>query len=96
MSEIGWEMSAKVGATGQRFEIRTVADFLTVPEDRRFVCLREFHAWLTMGEGIAALLGIAGDTLGASVNAVFKSDVFVWIDDGKATAHASIEAKERA
>jgi hypothetical protein len=83
-----WLASASKGATHQRYEIRTVTDFFKVPEDRRRICLREFHSWLAIQEGVTALLTAAGDSMETPIppDAIhWHNEVFTWIDDGKAT-----------
>lgn len=42
-----WLADAAKGATGETYEIRTVEDFFKVPEERRRICLREFHSWMS-------------------------------------------------
>src|SRR5688572_8587838 len=84
-----WLASAAKGATGGAFEIRTVADFLKVPEERRRICLREFHSWMAMGQGVRDLLLAVGDSMQTPIPPeaiTFRTDVFRWHDDGKATA----------
>jgi hypothetical protein len=83
-----WLQDADVGATGETYEIRAVADFLKVPESRRYVCLREFHAWLTILEGTRDLLV----TCGVPADAIHPhTDVFRWSDDGKATVSVRMQ-----
>lgn len=57
-----------------RYVIRTVADFLKVPEDRRAACLAEFPRCL---EYLAAICTIV------SGSPVPKNAEYVWIDDGE-------------
>ena len=89
MSKSHWSANAANGATGIRYELRTVADFLKVPEDRRCICLREFHAWLYMQEAVPDLLVAASESLGGGFTRddirLREADVFAWVDDGKAT-----------
>jgi hypothetical protein len=92
-----WLEDAAKGATGETYEIRTIADFFKVPEARRYVCLREFHAFMTMQEGFVDLLCAAGDALEAPMlrSAIhMQTDVYRWHDDGKATV--SIHLHPRA
>ena len=58
-----------------RYEIRTVADMLKVPADKRQEMLRDFYTWLTFADSIK----IDTKAFKASIN----TDVFVWIDDGR-------------
>lgn len=55
-----------------RYKIRTVADFLAVPPDRREVCASEFVLWLAIAEDLKTL-----------VSPAVWDGVFEWIDDGK-------------
>jgi hypothetical protein len=90
-----WLASASDGATGQTFEIRTVKDFLTVPEDRRRICLREFDAWLSLQVSVKDLILAAANALGTSLPddaiQMQEADVFRWIDDGLATMSVTLE-----
>lgn len=63
------------------YRIKTVHDFLIVPEDRRAVCLREFGVWLGL---CTALLGVMDGI------PVGMPDAFVWIDDDLHTATISV------
>ncbi len=58
--------------TNRTYEIRTLADFLKVPLARRGVCLREFGAWLSVGEYCEAIAPVRADR-----------DVFRWTDGGQ-------------
>lgn len=71
-----------------KYTIRTIGDFLKVPEDRRELCLREFRVFLDLVQHSSAFL--AG--VGAPVKPV---DAFVWIDDGLHTAKVSVQAGEQ-
>ena len=89
-----WSVDAATGATGQVFEIRTVADFLKVPEARRRICLREFHAWLHIGQATVDLFEVVGQSLGyESIRDAIapQYDVFRWHDDGEATVSVQIQ-----
>lgn len=57
-----------------RYEIRSVQDFMLVPEYRRALCLREFEIWIGMMEDIKKLMADVPVRL---------PDAYVWIDDGK-------------
>ncbi len=98
--ESPWSADAEPGKTGATYEIRTVVDFLKVPEARRRICLREFHSWMAMQEGVAALLEATADTLGGDLKAGrdfnFTNDVFAWIDDGAATITVNMLQRELA
>jgi hypothetical protein len=71
--------------TGERYEIRTVADFLLVPESKRALCLREFGTWLKVHDPLVALLG--------GPDVVKMRPVYTWIDDGKREMSITLHAK---
>lgn len=90
-----WLAKADDGATGATYEIRTVTDFLMVPESRRRICLREFHSWMAIQEGLTDLFCAVGDALETPVPREalhWRNDVFRWIDDGKATVSVRCES----
>lgn len=58
------------------YQIRSVADFLAVPQAKRGACLEQFALWLDIVEQSERLLvGIEGVNIGR--------DEYRWIDDGK-------------
>jgi hypothetical protein len=66
------------------YELRTVQDFLKVPEDRRALCLHEFGQWLEMAARVELLRGLL-DAAGAKLtNDPFEA--FCWVDDDKGEA----------
>lgn len=67
----------------QRYEIRTVADFLKVPEARWEACLKDFRCWL---EVLRAVQPFQEAGIGVRMNAEF----FGWIDDDKHDAVVNI------
>lgn len=82
-----WSVDASDGATQHTYEIRTVGDFFQVPEERRRICLREFHSWMVIQEGVTALLVAAGASLDTAITTNqlhWENSVFRWMDDGKA------------
>lgn len=84
-------MSADTGTRGaaKTYTIRTVADFLLVPEDRLGECLREFRIMLDMARATTDLLGHVADEMArqgelkcAPGDVRFQLlDRFEWIDD---------------
>lgn len=68
-----------------KYTIRTLTDFLKVPEDRRAECLKEFSVWLELYEAVHVLF----DGL-----LLKDHDAFVWIDDGKSTATIRVESED--
>lgn len=77
----------------QTYEIRTVQDFLKVPDHRRDDCLQEFASWLAIRELTAAALLASG--LRADQFRLKGADVFAWIDDGKRTATIRVTAVDK-
>lgn len=76
-------MSVRVEQPGKptEYHIRTVSDFLEVPEDRREVCVSEFLMWLSIYADAMVLLSPA------------KWDgVFQWIDDGERNVRLTLTA----
>jgi hypothetical protein len=69
------------------YEIRTVQDFLLVPEDRRAACLAEFGTWLKIHNPLLTLL-----TPPEYPNAVKFAGMFRWIDDGKREVSVLLKA----
>ncbi|MFH5947506.1 hypothetical protein [Roseomonas xinghualingensis] len=70
---------------GETYEIRTVADFWNVPEDRLDLCYREFGQWLKLHLAMRILqAGMAEAFPGVEM----KTDdtCFRWIDDDKGEA----------
>jgi len=66
------------------YEIRTVADFLKVPEPRWAACLEEFLVCLACAAATADLLDAVGESLNATAPPFNgKLQVFRWTDDGQ-------------
>lgn len=57
----------------KEFEIKTVADFLAVPEEKLDECMRDFEHWVKLARAMGELLG----------HGVMVVDRFVWVDDGQ-------------
>jgi hypothetical protein len=70
-----------------RYEIRTVSDFLNVPEDRRPLCLKEFAVWVELVANLKSMFD------GIPFTEDF-SEKFVWVDDGKGTATIAIRTPD--
>lgn len=68
------------------YQIKTVADFLSVPEDRRATCLREFNVWLTMADAVRQLQ----ELMPGMVKAEMGVECFAWVDDGKGEARITV------
>jgi hypothetical protein len=79
---------AKRKPTGREYEIRSVADFLLVPEDARARCLSEFSTWLKVHDPLLTLLG------GPGVAKMLP--VFTWIDDGVRDLRIKLHTKPEA
>jgi len=60
--------------TGKIYDIKTVADFASVPADRLGVCLQEFALWLEIrAETTRCLAGVPVEWV----------DTYRWKDDGR-------------
>lgn len=68
-----------------QYDIRTVQDFLQVPEPRRAICLKEFATWLKIHDAVVTLL-----TPPEHPNAV-QWTYFRWIDDGERNVSIKME-----
>lgn len=55
------------------YTIRTVKDFLTVPNDKRDAMLADFLLWMSMADRVASLFDTSEMTV---------MDHFKWVDDG--------------
>lgn len=75
----------------QRYEIRTVLDFLKVPPERRADCLEEFAVFLEVAEASVNLMDAVAIRAGVSgaLRTTIK-DTYLWIDDGRRDIHANI------
>lgn len=69
------------------YPIRTIADFLAVPSDRRETCIREFVTWWDCIDGVAAILKSVGSE-------GILPDCYKWIDDDNHTITAIIVREE--
>lgn len=67
----------------KRYHIKTVADFLNVPTDKRQECLTDFAHWLSIMDDhkeLEGLLDHLAETKGAFST---QRNSFTWVDDGK-------------
>lgn len=76
--------------TGKTYEIRTVKDFLTVPQERWDVCLGEFSIWL----GIVGF-GRVLEEHGLAVP-LPQNETFVWHDDGDGSVNVHVQDESGA
>lgn len=70
------------------YKIRTVADFLDVPEADRSVCLREFLLWIQTVCAVRELNTLMPGTLEAHMD----ESTFNWLNDGKGEARFTIHS----
>ena len=77
------------------YEIRTVADFLKVPENRLGACLREFRIALRLARATDNLVRRVGEVIHQTDTVRCEMQLFRWIDDDKRTAHLRIRTKAR-
>jgi hypothetical protein len=75
------------------YEIATVADFLTVPEDRWDACLKDFREFLGLASALKETADVMADLLGADKDKN-KVESFTWIDDGKEERTVTIRCEE--
>lgn len=80
-----------------RYEIKSVRDFLAVPEDRIADCLREFATMLEMARAATGLLDAVSDEV-AEPGAIRwrMGETFTWVDDGERNATLTIRSKPEA
>lgn len=69
----------------RKYEIRSIADLLTVPQDRRAACLVDLGEWLKVAQD-SPFTDQLGKDLGLEGigKLVFDPSVFRWCDDGVA------------
>ena len=80
------------GSAPPSYEIKTVQDFLLVPEDRLEACLTEFRDYLEYARDIAELAKLAGEIIGAKETQTTVGS-FNWTDDGLRKGTIRIETK---
>ena len=75
-----------------RYIIKTLADFLTIPQEKLQHALRDFYSWIEYNHAFAAL------AKEIPALAALEADVskFVWVDDGKHEIIPVFEAKKPA
>ncbi len=65
------------------YEIKEVADFLKVPEDRLDDCIDEFKECLKTTRESRATLKTLADIVDQDADVITKFCGFIWVDDGK-------------
>jgi hypothetical protein len=75
-----------------RYIIKTLADFLTIPQEKLQHALKDFYSWINYNHAFAAM------TKEIPGLAALEVDVskFVWVDDGKHEIIPVFEAKEQS
>jgi hypothetical protein len=75
-----------------RYIIKTLADFLTIPQEKLEHALKDFYSWINYNHAFAAM------TKEIPALAAIEVDVskFVWVDDGKHEIIPVFEAKEQS
>lgn len=71
-----------------KYEIRTVADFQKVPDERLDVCLDEFADFVRLSRVTVALF--------SSLAGVSGGETFHWIDDGERRVTVRLEVARKA
>ena len=80
-----------------RYEIRTIADFLKVPEDRLDACLDDFRASAHLMRPMADLVEAITEDYGEGekpIGVTVEPQSFVWIDDGVKHITLAIKAPQ--
>jgi hypothetical protein len=69
------------------YTIKTVADFLKVPEDRIDECLRDFDSYLHSARRTINLVRLMAEEMGGTIpDDEIAYPMFIWIDDGEHNA----------
>jgi hypothetical protein len=76
------------------YDIRTIGDFLKVPEKRLGACLREFRVVLDMTRATERLMRDAEGVLYNTATVRLPLERFTWIDDKKGTLSLHILTKK--
>ena len=66
-----------------RYEIKTVADFLSVPAEKRAECLADFSQWLSIVDEHKEIESLLDQIAGTDGAFSTMTDRFIWIDDSK-------------
>jgi|ERR1700730_3819879 len=74
------------------YRIRTVWDFLAVPEERLSECLREFAIMLEMARASVGLMDAVSDELLGDGRLRWRAQDFVWVDDDLRTATLNVRS----
>ncbi len=77
------------------YEIKTVADFLKVPEQRREACMKEFLDFLTLAGATVGAANALADLMGLD-KSQNRVEAFTWIDDGERNQTLNLIAVEDA
>jgi hypothetical protein len=64
------------------YPISSVADFLTIPEDKIDACLADFKSWISLARHSSAISTMLQACAPAEISAMFVTHSFLWIDDG--------------
>ncbi|MEX3764491.1 hypothetical protein [Paraburkholderia phenoliruptrix] len=68
--------------TNKEYPIKSLEDFLMVPEDKIDACLSDFKTWLSLARQSAPVTALLQAIAPAEISAVFATHSFTWIDDG--------------
>jgi hypothetical protein len=75
-----------------RYIIKTLADFLTIPQEKLEHALKDFYSWINYNHAFAAMTKEIPELAGLEADA----SKFVWVDDGKHEIIPVFETKEPA
>jgi hypothetical protein len=84
--------SCAAAGSAPKYEIKTVQDFLKVPEDRLEECLKEFRDYLDIARSVSKLVKATGELLGAKGTEA-EVGCFNWCDDGIRKGTLRLETK---
>ena len=69
------------------YPIKTVADFLTIPDESIDACLTDFKEWIRIARQRVSFSADMSELLGVPGAINMSTDDFTWIDDGLVGLH---------
>jgi hypothetical protein len=75
-----------------RYIIKTLADFLTIPQEKLEHALKDFYSWIEYNHAFRSLAKEIPELAGLEADA----SKFVWVDDGKHEIIPVFEVKEQS
>ena len=74
-----------------RYEVKSIMDFLEIPEDRLDDCLVEFRSFLETLRELTTVAKLGAEMMGQDPIEALKLMAFTWVDDGKTDVTVNIE-----